>query len=244
MSVSPYYDYGYNYSAADPAVEGMAGFLLVFLIVFYLLMLAVAVAAYIFQSLGLYTVAKRRGIHNPWLAWIPIGNMWLMGSISDQYQYVAKGRVRNRRKILLGLMIAMYAVMIVMYIAYFGFIFGIVGAGGALVGGALALVLLTALAVVVLAIITVVYEYIAIYDLYVSCDPENGVLYLVLSIFFSISMPILFFICRNKDLGMPPRKPVQAVQPELQPAQEPVQPQEVPVTEPEEVDPFVQKPEE
>ena len=57
-----------------------------------------------------------------------------------------------------------------------------------------------------LAIAVAVIQYMALYDLYQSCEPKNSVLYLVLSIFFNITLPIFVFLCRNKDEGMPPRK--------------------------------------
>ena len=204
-----YFDYGYDYVFEPGAAEAFGsvfGALMGFFLVFYLLMLAFAVAAYVLQSLGLHTVAKRRGIHNPWLSWLPIGNMWILGSISDQYQYVTKGRVRNRRKILMGLTIAMMALLFVMYGGIAGMALGAAGAVDALAGFGIALTLITALALMVISIVAVVYEYIVIYDLYRSCEPDNAVLYLVLSIFFAVALPVFFFVCRKKDLGMPPRK--------------------------------------
>ena len=65
-----------------------------------------SILAYILQALALYTIAKRRGIRKPWLAWIPFGNSWILGSLSDQYHYVTKRTIKNRRKLLLGLEIA------------------------------------------------------------------------------------------------------------------------------------------
>jgi len=56
------------------------------------------------------------------------------------------------------------------------------------------------------SIAVTVITYIALYDLFTSCDPKNNLLYLLLSIFVSITMPIFIFVCRNKELGMPPRK--------------------------------------
>lgn len=226
-----YYDYGYGYGYAESAAEGVAGFMLVFFLVFYLLMLAVGVASYVLQSLGMYTIAKRRGIHHPWLSWVPVGNMWLLGSISDQYQYVAKGRVRNRRKVLLGLTIAMYALMILVYVSMiFTAISGAASAsaGEMMVGATIAIMLLACLALFVVAIIAVVFQYMALYDLFASCDPGNAVLYLVLSIVFGVVLPFFIFACRKKDLGMPPRKPVQPVQPVFQPTWRPVQSEPAP----------------
>ena len=64
-----------------------------------------ALAMYVLKSVGLYTIARRRGLKNPWMAWVPVLNDWLLGSISDQYRYVVKGQIRNRRIVLLMLVI-------------------------------------------------------------------------------------------------------------------------------------------
>ena len=53
----------------------------------------------------------------------------------------------------------------------------------------------------------VVY-YMAMYDLYTSCSPENNVLFLVLSIVFRVTEPFFIFFNRNHDMGMPPRRAV------------------------------------
>ncbi len=228
------YHYDYDFPSVEPgigdAAGSVAGAVIGFMLVFYLLMLAFCVVFYILQSLGLYTVAKRRGIHNPWLAWLPLGNMWILGSVSDQYQYVAKGRVRNRRKILLGLTAAMFAMLFVIFGGMFSMILGAAGEMEALAGAGVAVMLLAYLALLVVAIIAAVFQYIAIYDFYRSCEPDNSVLYLVLSVLFTISMPVFFFVCRKKDEGMPPKKTAQQPQPVIETAvdQTPVdaQPQE------------------
>ena len=56
----------------------------------------------------------------------------------------------------------------------------------------------------------------AMYDIYVSMDPGNSILYLVLSILFHVTEP--FFLCcnRNKDGGMPPRREAPQPQPQEQ----------------------------
>ena len=65
----------------------------------------VSIAMYVLTALGLYTMAKRRGINKAWLAWIPVVNCWLIGCISDQYRYVVKGQVKSKRRSLLILTI-------------------------------------------------------------------------------------------------------------------------------------------
>ena len=83
----------------------------------------------------------------------------------------------------------------------------------------------------VISVIAVVLQYMATYDVFISCDPNNAVLYLVLSIFVNVTMPFFIFACRNKDLGMPRRRPAQPAAPVVpKPADEeaPVQTEEAP----------------
>lgn len=215
--VDPYSNY-YPHESSAMEGFGIAGAVLGVVLVFYLLMLAFCIAVYVLQSLGYYTIAKRRGIHNPWLAWLPVGNMWILGSISDQYQYVAKGKVRSRRKVLMGLMIAMYALMILAFAGYGALIAGVMtefSYAGAdwMAGSGVTVAVLSYLAMLIIGIIATVFQYIALYDLYASCDPHNSVMYIVLSIFINVTMPFFVFACRKKDQGMPPRKPQAAPEP-------------------------------
>ena len=46
------------------------------------IVLLCCLVGWILSSVGLYKVAKRRGIRNAWLAWIPIGSEWVLGSVS------------------------------------------------------------------------------------------------------------------------------------------------------------------
>ena len=49
-----------------------------------ILLLMIRLIFHIFRSVGLYRIAKSRGIRRAWLAWVPVGNAWLQGNISDQ----------------------------------------------------------------------------------------------------------------------------------------------------------------
>ena len=92
-------DFGWFMEEYGLMILGILGIILLTALLFGLL-------TYILSSVGLYTIAKRRGIENPWMAWIPMANYWTMGCISDQYQYVVNGKVRNKRKTLLILAVA------------------------------------------------------------------------------------------------------------------------------------------
>lgn len=173
------------------------------------------IASYVLTSLALYTVATRRGIGHAWLSWIPLLNVWIIGSLSDQYRYVVKGQYKSKRKWLLilkllsllcGICAAVVGVGIALDVAgtviygihdealmrlFMGPVMGIAG---------------LALPIIGLSIASTVVRFMALYDIYTSMDPDNSVMFLVLSILFGITEPFFLFFSRNKDAGMPPRK--------------------------------------
>lgn len=179
-------------------MESMAIFWAVYL-VYMLVVLGLAVASYVLQALGFYTIAKRRGIRNPWMAWVPVAEAYLLGCISDQYQYVVKGKNKCRRKILLTAEIVMW-VSILLLVAFAVAVS--VGYDSYVVGLVVMYFLLFAAAIVL-----TVFRCIALYDVFNSCNPENSVLFLVLSIVINVTEPFFVFFNRKKDEGMPPRKP-------------------------------------
>ena len=216
--------------------------------IFQLGRFALMIAAYVLRSIGLYAIAKRRGISNPWLAWIPVAWVWILGSISDQFRYVTKAQVKNKRTTLLVMnliqTVASTAMMVVIGIAFAELVsMGIVSADEeALMTEAMILVFkFMALGLVLggIALATAIIHYIAMYDLYLSVNPANAVLFLILSIFIGITEPFFIFFNRNKDGGMPPRCDVPQAPvnysyiPETA-AQEPVENVEEPVEETEE----------
>lgn len=206
---------------SDLAVDMVLGLMAVFAVVFVIIA-AFSILTYVLQSLGMYTIAKRREIKNPWMAWIPVASQWILGSIDDQYQYVANGKVTNRRKWLIGLGIVTCVLGIVSGVTSTKAMFELMSLEPVLNGisdeQALSEeVVRTILPIVskivgvsfftmVFTIAQTVFQYIALYGLYASCDPNNKVMYLVLSIIFSVTIPFFVVACRNKDLGMPPRR--------------------------------------
>ena len=164
------------------------------------------IAGYILTGLALYTLAQRRGIRNGWLAWIPVINCWLIGSLSDQYRYVVRGQIRSKRKALLVLSIVMLCLIIAMTSCAIAAVIPLVmGFRGEMMGIVIAVAAM-ALALAVVSVIRAVLYFICLSDIYRSMDPENASVFLVLSILFNVTEPFFLFFNRNKDLGMPPRK--------------------------------------
>ena len=165
-----------------------------------------SIATYILTAMALFTISRRRGLTNAWLAWVPVANIWLLGSLSDQYSYVVKGENRSKRKWLLILNIlkaALLSMIVVLAVVTAGSLLAskpseMMGLVVALLGLVLPLCAVT--------IALCVIRYMALFQVYRSLDPGNAVLYLVLSILFGPTEPFFLFFNREKDLGMPPRK--------------------------------------
>lgn len=214
--------FGFGFDGLDIGGIGAEGFLETFTaindIIYYVGMLGLSVFMWVLQARSLSAIAKRRNIRHPWLAWLPIAGSWVLGCISDQYRYVVSGETQNKRK-WLPILSGVFAVLLATSVGY-AFVFGfsmlpswnptqgmLAAQTGALGFMGLLLLMLGA------AVFRTVIYYKALYDLYASCEPGKRVLFLLLSIFLGIEA-IFIFVCRNKDLGMPPRKPVLPEPPE------------------------------
>lgn len=235
------YDYSFEYAFPDGmegvmggAAVGVMGIVTGIMLILWFLAMGLSVVMYVLNAVGTYRIAKRRGIHHAWLAWIPIGCNWLLGSISDHYQYVAKQKVTSRRKILLIL-------SLILVLASAGFIGGSVGLAfspefasldSASAGAILAVAVMTIsyLAMTGLAIAITVFCYIAYFDLFRSCKPKNDVLFLVLGVLFNVTLPFFVFACSNSDDGMPARRPKEPAPQIPSEPEEPVE-EEIPVVE-------------
>lgn len=200
--------YSYNYfDMMGTAIDEGGLIVLGILLSVAVIMLIIAAVIYVFKSIGLYTIAKRRGINNPWLAWVPIGQEWILGSIADQYQYVSKGKIKNKRKIMLFLSLSIIAVNVIMRVASAVMLFLATPYTSSAVMLSTMVTILFSLVNFALALALLVFCCLALYELYSSCCPENNVLFLVLGIIFTIAVPFFIFFSRKKDGGMPPRRP-------------------------------------
>ena len=201
------YDYGFEYAFPDAMGGAAVGVATGILLIVWCLAMGFSIVMYVLNAVGLYRIAKRRGIHHAWLAWVPIGSNWLLGSISDHYQYVAKQKATSKRKILLILSLCLIGCLFVLA----GGVVAIVVAAGSSMNASIALgvvlLLIAYLGMMGLAIAITVFCYIAYYDLFRSCKPGNAVLFLVLSILFNVTLAFFVFFSSKSDEGMPERRP-------------------------------------
>lgn len=172
----------------------------------------VSLVLYCLGAWGLFTIAKRRNLPKPWLAWIPVGNSWILGSIADQYQERVNGKKTVKRKWLVGLELGLLAALgmivaacvLLFFLAFLSGLFGL----ASWVALVLVFVFLLCISVIYMLIWAVavagsVFAYMAYYDLFRSCKPNLAVLFLVLSILLGNFVNIAVLIFRNSDEGMP-----------------------------------------
>lgn len=157
----------------------------------------ISIVLYSLQAIGLYSIAKQRGISCPWLAWLPIGNNWIIGAISDNYQEKANGKTKHKRLLLAALTVIIICLSISVFLDFFTM---------ATDETALTSDVLKLFATIgIVCILMVVYDvllYIALYHVFKSCDPSTAAMFLLLSIFVGGSSSIWLFIQRNKYNGV------------------------------------------
>lgn len=199
-------------------IMGVMGMMLGGYAVTLVLSVGFSLLLWILRSLGLYTAAHRRGIKNPWMAWVPVAELWILGSLSDQYHYVARGQVKNRRKWLIALsilyaltLVAYFVVMVVCVFNALQQIFPMIEQGMTPMDPQLLLDMMGPIGLMNLLISGVylwlqILEWMCLHSYFASADPGNKTVYTVIGILISVTMPFFIFVCRNKDGGMPPRK--------------------------------------
>lgn len=239
--MSEFFSFGQPFNSFYPE-EWLLQLLLGLLITVAVLASLLGLGMYVLRAAGLHQLAKKRGIRCAWLAWVPIAGNWILGSISDQYQYVVKGRVKNNRFVLLILSVVAIALGVAAFALSEEVIVGLLSR--AIFGGGnvntVRLVIMTVLAALCVgtAITHLVFSLMAHFDLYRSCVEVFGVICLVATILFCFLEPVFVFVCRDKDQGMPPRKaepaagtnePAPVEHPQAEPAEQVETEQEQPV---------------
>ena len=178
----------------------------------YVLVMALSVVSYVFMALGIGGMMKSFGMPHPGCAFIPVYNAYLLGKVAEESSVrLGDSKVQPFGKILLIIQIVTSAASFLM-----GFGSGIAQMIQVLVQKSASstseisvlgiffflFMLLIWVISIVITIITIVYcvfFYIAVYKIYKCFVPKNAVLFLVLSIVFSVTMPFIFFFIRKKE---------------------------------------------
>jgi hypothetical protein len=155
----------------------LIGFLAAYLALAIVLLL-VGLLAYVMGSVGMYQIASRRGLANPWMAWLPYASIYLLGAIADDINK-RKNKASNYRWLLLGFLLSSTLFPIIILLNPFV----------ATVLGILSFALTLATAVI---------GYISYYMIYEEYTHTAAGL-LVLSILVSPAIPFVLFAIRNNN---------------------------------------------
>ncbi|MBR5536031.1 MAG: hypothetical protein IKU60_05225 [Clostridia bacterium] len=190
-------------NAVTASTDPVEAAVLSVMIVLYALIIGLGLVQYIMTSISLYTIAKRRNIPNPILAWIPVADLWLIGQIADDYDEKTTGR-KNWGKVMLTLTIVGIGLFVVFYVAIIAIVVGLALSGGLPGPGLIAVVVAAYLLVIVAALAfyaAAFLKYICTYKIYESTVPKKAVLYMVLS----VMVPLAGGICllKVRKLGCP-----------------------------------------
>lgn len=177
----------------------------------WFVMLMAVVGIYALRSFGLYRMAKNTAMPNPWLAWVPVAHEYLAGKMADRFTASQGKKTRYAFWMLLcyGLFVLSFLLFMgaVMFFAIGMVAFESIANQGA-AGGILLLVALLAMYALLLlgALAATVLRIVAHYYLYRDFEPNNTVLYTVLTVFG------LDFICKllikdNVPVGIAGRYP-------------------------------------
>lgn len=194
-------------------------FWIIFLVL-YLTILAYGAYAYIFVSLGGQRMARKVGMSNPWMFWIPCANVYAMGNLADTQATLCEGKNTTYRKKMLTWTIVVACAAIPWAIAYTVFMVaaaanGLLDENGVLITldgaslepliGPTLFLLAVSLVFLALYIVYVVIYYKTLYRIYKLYAPNGAAGLVVLSVFVSVAIPAVFLKLSEREPVLPPR---------------------------------------
>lgn len=206
------YDYGMSYNTYDNTFFSIC--MTVYLIAL-MVILVVSIVNYVFKSIALYTLAKRMGKTNPWLAWIPFARVYLQGELAEAIPL--KTKAIGRPGIwLLVVPLALNAAMIGLYIMLvliLGTGTALISAGGFTGGAGITMTFTVFIGImyvvfaVIKTVVTKTFYAIVNFQIIGRFTSRNmAVIHSVLSLFVPLYEALCLFVMRNKEFnpGMEP----------------------------------------
>lgn len=178
----------------------------------------IGIAIYLLESISVYKMAKSAQIKNPWLAFIPVANDWVFGTLAEKYK--KKNGTKSARfgiilPVLEGIVlieaIALTIFTVISIKEITGYALDAVNTSSEMAPEqfmSLIPVIILYFALMAVAIAYAVVFFIALWRVYSSFDKSNATLYIVLSVVFTISVPIILFIIRNRKPEFDPHNNV------------------------------------
>lgn len=141
----------------------------------------VLIGLYVIKSIGLMQMAKDCGIANPWLAWIPIVDMYILGGILKRVDsnFELSNMFNGSASFSLGLSLEKPDLaLLIIYLVFLGADWvPLISSAVRFIAGVL--ILLT------------------LYQLYQKLASKNALIYIIISALFAPSIPVFIFILKD-----------------------------------------------
>ena len=191
--------------------------ILILYLLYYLFAMAYGAFSYIGMGLGGFRMARKVGMNNPWMFWIPLANAYAMGNLADQQASLCDGRSTTFRKKMLAWNIVIICAALLFVIAMVPILLvvsvhGTMGQDGTVtvpekymedLAGPALFFLFSFLAFLVLSVIYLVVYYKVLYRIFKLYAPDGAVGLLILSIFINAAIPAVFLILSGKEPALP-----------------------------------------
>lgn len=198
--------------------EEAVSFFFTFFIGVFAVSISIGIVIYLLEAIGVYKMAKSAEIKNPWLAFIPVANDWVFGTLAEKYK--KKNGTKSARfgiilPVLEGIVlieaIALTIFTVISIKEITGYALDAVNTSAEMAPEqfmSLIPVIILYFALMAVAFAYAVVFFIALWRVYSSFDKSNATLYIVLSVIFTISVPIILFIIRNRKPEFDPHNNV------------------------------------
>lgn len=196
--------YGIESSIGGSVEEILKALIPALSIVFIILLfcLPIVILEYVFMSISLQTLSRRRQVSKSWFAWVPVFNLWLMGAIASDYDKQNGKRAKWHKRLLITYILFLVFDLIAGFVS--GFATALSSSNSELALILLLIALAFYLVVIVFSIIYCVFYYITIYKIFKSTAGDLAWLFLLLAIFVPISLCICLFVFRKKGYEVMP----------------------------------------
>ncbi len=172
---------------------GVSGTLSVFSVILSIFSSLASAAIYIVGAIAVYNFCKKLSIPSPWLAFVPIANVYKLGQAAEKCCEI-NGEKKKYAKLLLTLEIITWLLIIPYIVFLIVFVFSMVSAGVAQsetgIFSSLLLLLIALLFVLLMlasAVTLSVFTFIAYYKIFKVFVPENATLYIILTLVLSLT---------------------------------------------------------
>jgi len=136
--------------------------------IFIFVFLILGLVLYVLKSLGLYTLALNRNLENPWLAWIPIADLYILGSLVGEMEIFGYRLPSDLGLVTLAVMIGGFFLSMIPFLG------------------------------VVFSLAVLVFIIFLVYNLFQIYAPNNAVLFTILSFILGLFAVFVFVIRNNQ----------------------------------------------